>query len=187
MALATAALTSLAHAQTPANLANALRPATDPAAQLQTLLNFQDAEYRREFFANTPIAERILMDYGGYFRYGFSEVDDSSSQAQYLNTYDARLYGRVEIDSYARFFGRLRIEYNDWNTIGDFSSSGEGWQVPIGEIYWAEIDLSNWMAAQDGATREWTAKARIGRQYIMWANGLTLADYMYAATADASF
>lgn len=108
VALATAALSTLAHAQTPANLANALRPATDPAAQLQTLLNFQDAEYRREFFANTPIAERILMDYGGYFRYGFSEVDDSSSQAQYLNTYDARLYGRVEIDSYARFFGRDR-------------------------------------------------------------------------------
>jgi hypothetical protein len=187
VALATAALTTVVHAQTPANLANALRPATDPAAQLQTLLNFQDAEYRREFFANTPIAERILMDYGGYFRYGFSEVDDSSSQAQYLNTYDARLYGRVEIDSYARFFGRLRIEYNDWNTIGDFSSSGDGWQVPIGEIYWAEIDLSNWMAAQDGATREWTAKARVGRQYVMWANGLTLADYMYAATADASF
>ena len=109
VALATAALTTVVHAQTPANLANALRPATDPAAQLQTLLNFQDAEYRREFFANTPIAERILMDYGGYFRYGFSEVDDSSSQAQYLNTYDARLYGRVEIDIYARLFGRLRI------------------------------------------------------------------------------
>ncbi|RLS45864.1 MAG: hypothetical protein DWH86_04225, partial [Planctomycetota bacterium] len=108
-ALAMASLVTVTYAQTPANLANSLRPATDPAAQLQTLLNVQDAEYRREFFANTPIAERILMDYGGYFRYGFSSIDDSTSQAQYLNTYDARLYGRVELDGYARFFGRLRI------------------------------------------------------------------------------
>lgn len=174
-----------AHSQTPAQLANALRPATDPAQELQTLLNVQDAEYRRQYFGNTPIAERMLLDCGGFFRYGFSAIDDSTSQAQYLNTYDARFYGRVELDGFARFFGRLRVQYNDWNTIGDFAPSDEGWQVPIGEIYWAELDFGNWMAAQDGVTRTWGARARIGRQFINWANGLSLATYMYAATADA--
>jgi len=174
-----------ARAQTPAQLANALRPATDPAQELQTLLNVQDAEYRRQYFGNTPIAERLLLDYGGFFRYGFSAIDDSTSQAQYLNTYDARFYGRVELDGFARFFGRLRVQYNDWNTIGDFAPSDEGWQVPIGEIYWAELDFGNWMAAQDGVTRAWGAKVRVGRQFINWANGLSLATYMYAATADA--
>jgi hypothetical protein len=174
-----------ARAQTPAQLANALRPATDPAQELQTLLNVQDAEYRRQYFGNTPIAERLLLDYGGFFRYGFSAIDDSTSQAQYLNTYDARFYGRVEVDGFARFFGRLRVQYNDWNTIGDFAPSDEGWQVPIGEIYWAELDFGNWMAAQDGVSRAWGAKVRVGRQFINWANGLSLATYMYAATADA--
>lgn len=178
-------LASVAWGQTPSQLANALRPATDPAQELQTLLNVQDAEYRRQYFGNTPIAERMLLDYGGFFRYGFSAIDDSQSRSQYLNTYDARFYARAELDGFARFFGRLRVEYNDWNTIGDFAPSGEGWQVPIGELYWAELDFGNWMAAQDGLTRSWSAKTRIGRQFIFWANGLSLATYMYAATADA--
>jgi hypothetical protein len=181
------ALTMTAYAQNPAQAAaNALRPATDPAQQLQTLLNVQDAEYRRQYFANTPIAERLLMDYGGFFRYGFSSIDDSKSTAQYLNTYDARFYGRVELDGYARFFGRLRFQYNDWNTVGDFSTSDQGWQDPIGEIYWAEFDFANWMAAEDGVARSWTAKIRAGRQFVFWANGLALADYMYAGLFDAT-
>jgi hypothetical protein len=184
-ALAAIAAVRGAAAQTPGQLANALRPATDPAQELQTLLNVQDAEFRRAYFGNTPIAERVLLDYGGFFRYGFNSIDDSTSQAQYLNTYDARFYGRVELDGFARFFGRLRVQYNDWNTIGDFAPSDQGWQVPIGELYWAELDFGNWMAAQDGAARSWSAKARIGRQFINWANGLSLATYMYAATADA--
>lgn len=173
-------------AQTPADLAASMRPMPDPGTELQRLLNVQDAEYRRQYFGSTPIAERMLVDYGGYFRYGFSAIDDSHSRSQYLNTYDLRLYGRVELDGAFRFFGRLRFQYNDWNTIGDFSPSGEGWQVPIGEIYWAEVDLGNWFAAQDGLARSWSARARLGRQFIFWGSGLTLANYMYAATMDAA-
>ncbi len=185
-ALAALAVAMPALAQSPAQLAGSLRPATDPAQELQTLLNVQDAEFRRAYFGNTPIAERLLLDYGGFFRYGFSAIDDSTSTAQYLNTYDARFYARAELDGFARFFGRLRVQYNDWNTIGDFAPSDEGWQVPIGELYWAELDFGNWMAAQDGLTRSWSAKVRAGRQFIFWANGLSLATYMYAATADAT-
>ncbi|MFM1935428.1 MAG: hypothetical protein RI990_387 [Planctomycetota bacterium] len=176
-----------ASAQTPGQLAASMRPMNDPATELQTLYNVQDAEFRQAYFSNTPIAERLLLDYGGYFRYGFSAIDDAQSRSQLLNTYDLRLYGRVELDGWIRAFGRLRFQYNDWNTIGDFAPSGEGWQVPIGELYWAEFDLGNWMASQDGLARSWSARARAGRQFIFWGSGLTLANYMYAATADATF
>ena len=182
--LAAALTASVASAQTPGDLAAAMRPMNDPGTELQRLLNVQDAEYRRQYFGNTPIAERVLVDYGGYFRYGFNAIDDSSGTAQYLNNYDLRLYGRVELDGFLRFFGRLRFQYNDWNTIGDFPPSGEGWQNPIGEIYWGEIDLGNWVATQEGVAPSWSARARAGRQFIFWASGLTLANYMYAATAD---
>jgi len=173
-------------AQTPGQLAAGFRPAPDPATELQRLLNVQDAEFRQQYFSNTPIAERALMDFGGFFRYGFSSIDDSGGVNQFMNTYDLRLYGRVELDGWFRAFGRLRFQYNDWNTIGNFTPSGEGWQVPIGEIYWAEFDLGNWLSSQDGMDRSWSARARAGRQFIFWASGLTLADYMYAATADVS-
>ena len=177
---------SIAAAQSPADLAASMRPMNDPGTELQRLLNVQDAEYRRQYFGNTPIAERLLVDVGGYFRYGFNAIDDATSTAQYLSNYDLRLYGRVELDGYLRFFGRLRFQYNDWNTIGDFAPSGEGWQNPIGEIYWAEVDLGNWVATQEGVAPSWSARTRVGRQFIFWASGLTLAEYMYAATADVT-
>ena len=182
-----ASAASSAMAQTPQQLANSLRPASDPAQELQTLLNVQDAEFRRRYFSDTPIAERVLFDYGGYFRYGFSSIDDSRSRPQQQNQFDLRLYGRVELDGYLRFFGRLRFEYNAWNTIGDYSASGEGWQDPIGELYWAELDLGNWLTSQDGTSRPWELRARVGRQFVMWANGLALSQYMYASTIDGKF
>ena len=185
-AFAAIGLARAAQAQTPADLANRMRPATDPAQELQTLLNVQDAEFRRRFFSETPIAERMLIDYGGYFRYGFSAIDDSQSRTQYLNQYDGRFYGRIELDGWLRFFGRLRVEYDAWNTIGDFAPTEEGWQRPVGELYWLEFDLGNWMSSQDGSGREWSLKARGGRQFVYWANGLSLANYMYAGTLDAS-
>jgi hypothetical protein len=174
-----------AHAQSPADLAARARPAQDPAAQLQTLLNVQDAEYRRRFFSETPIADRLLFDYGGSFRFGYSLVQDSQSQNQHLMQYDGRFYGRLELDGFLRLYGRLRVEYDDWNTIGNFAPSGEGWQDPIGELYYAEFDFSQWMASQDGAARDWDLRIRGGRQYIVWGSGLTLSNYMYAGVLDA--
>lgn len=177
--------TSWVHAQTPADLAARSRPAQDPAQQLQTQLNVQDAEYRRRFFSETPIADRLLFDYGGSFRFGYSLIQDSQSRNQHLFQYDGRFYGRMELDGFLRLYGRLRVEYDDWNTIGNFAPSAEGWQVPIGEIYWAELDFGQWMAATDGAARSWDLRFKAGRNYVIWGSGLTLSNYMYAGTLDA--
>lgn len=179
--------TTIAHAQTPAELAGRLRPGSDPAQQLQDQLNQQDAEYRRRFFADTPIADRILVDYGGSFRFGYNLVQDSQSRNQQLFQYDGRFYGRVELDGFLRLYGRLRVQYNDWNTIGDYAPSDEGWQNPIGELYWAEFDFSNWLASTDGQQRAWQLSVKGGRQYIIWTTGLTLSDYMYAGELDARY
>jgi hypothetical protein len=58
LAAAAAALpASIAAAQSPADLAASMRPMNDPGTELQRLLNVQDAEYRQQYFGNTPIAE----------------------------------------------------------------------------------------------------------------------------------
>lgn len=174
-----------AHAQTPGSLAQLARPGVDPAAQLQELLNVQDAEYRRRFFSETPIADRLLVDYGGSVRVAYNLVQDSQSSNQHLMQYDGRFYGRVELDGWLRLYGRLRVEYDDWNSVGNFPPSTQGWQVPIGELYWAEFDFGNWLSSMDGQGRSWYLRARAGRQYAIWGSGLTLSNYMYAGILDA--
>lgn len=184
-ALLVLASASRTHAQSPAGLAQRARPANDPAQQLQELLNVQDAEFRQRFFSETPIADRLLFDYGGSVRVAYSLIQDSQSRNQHLMQYDGRFYGRVELDGWLRLYGRLRVEYDDWNAIGNFPPSSQGWQVPIGEIYWAELDFANWFSTMDGKAREWDLRVRGGRQYIIWTSGLTLSNYMYAAVLDA--
>ena len=47
--------------------------------------------------------------------------DHSASMRQY----DTRLYLRAELDGAHRFYGRLRFEYNDWNSGRSFDGRGD--------------------------------------------------------------
>ncbi len=155
------------------------------AEQIQRQFNQQDAEFRNAYFADTPISERLLIDGSGSFRYAFNSIDTSQSVAQYLNTFDTRLSLRMELDGMHRFYGRLRFLYNDWSTPGSIGpdEAAEGWQDPIGEIYWYELDLGGAAQARTGQKPESSLSLRGGRQYIIWAQGVALSGYMYALTA----
>ena len=50
------------------------------AQNLQRQLNVEDAQFRQSFFASTPIADRLLLDAGGTFRFGYSLIDNARSQ-----------------------------------------------------------------------------------------------------------
>ena len=77
------------------------------ANNIQRQLNSEDAQYRQDYFKETPISERILLEAGGTFRYAYNMIQNSRSQSQYLTTPDLRLFLRAELDGGLRFFGRL--------------------------------------------------------------------------------
>lgn len=160
------------------------------AAQLQRQLNVEDAELRQAFFSSTPIAERLLVDYGGTFRYAFNIIQTPQSQNQLLNVFDLRLFTRVELDGGHRFFGRLRFQYNAWDYLSTrglgVDSTEADWQDPIGEIYWYEFDYAGLMAAQSGQRPDFNVNMKVGRQYVIWGQGLTLSTYMYALMGEVS-
>lgn len=155
------------------------------AENLQRQLNVEDAEFRQGFFANTPIADRLLMDAGGTFRFGFSIIDNARSQEQLVYTPDLRLFLRAELDGAFRFFGRLRFLYNDWEYTGTLGLGPDpredGWQWPVGEIYWGEFDLAGLMESREGRRApDFNLIVRGGRNYVIWAQGLVLSNYAYA-------
>lgn len=160
------------------------------AAQLQRQLDQQDALVRQAYLADTPISERLLLDASGTFRYAFNVIDNSQSQSQILRTYDSRLSARADLDGMHRFYGRLRLMYNEWdfgNTAGPGpDSETEGWQQPVGELYWYELDLAGSSLSSSSARSDDSAVMRVGRQYVIWAQGVSLTGYMYALTLDFS-
>jgi len=160
------------------------------AQNLQRQLDVEDTQFRQQFFANTPIADRLLLDAGGTFRFGFSMIDNARSQEQLLYTPDLRLFLRAELDGGIRFFGRLRFEYNDWEYTGTAGLGPDpredGWQWPIGEIYWAEFDLGGFVETQRGRRpADWNLIVRGGRNYLIWAQGLVLSNYIYGLEVEA--
>ena len=159
------------------------------ANNVQRQLNSEDAQYRQDYFRETPISERLLLDAGGTFRYAYNMIQNSQSQSQYLTTPDVRLFLRAELDGGIRFFGRLRFLYNEWDTNGSRDlapdAKEQGWQNPIGEIYWAEFDLAGFTKSQNGSLPpEFNLVIKGGRNYLIWGQGLVLSNYMYAVKAE---
>ncbi len=158
------------------------------ANNLQRQLNSEDAQYRQDYFKETPISERMLLDAGGTFRYAYNMIQNSRSQSQYLTTPDVRLFLRAELDGGLRFFGRLRFLDNEWDTNGSRylapDAKERGWQNPIGEIYWGEFDLGGFSHSSASEMKEFNVVVKGGRNYIIWGQGLVLSNYMYAVKAE---
>ena len=182
-----------ARAQGASAIADSLRRqlpiGTSLTENIQRQLNVEDTEYRQSYFATTPIAERLLLDAGGTFRFAYSLIDNARSQEQQVFTPDLRLFVRAELDGGFRFFGRLRFQYNDWEYTGTAGLGPDpredGWQWPVGEIYWATFDLAGYSESRTG--RKGTDGNFIvqgGRNYDIWAQGLVLSNYVYALQAD---
>jgi len=179
IAVACACLGTAAHAQ---------RQTAVLAENLQRQLNVEDSIARSAYFRDTPISDRLLLDAGGSFRFGFYGIDTPRSEQQWLQQPDLRLFILAELDGAHRFFGRLRFQYNQWDfndarTFGP-DTNDEGWQNPIGEIYWYQFDLAGLMASQGESIRDFNIQIKGGRQYYIWASGLVLSNYLYAAQAD---
>jgi len=170
---------ALTHAQNAAGL----------AGNLQRQLNVEDTEFRQAFFTNTPISERLLVDAGAIYRFGYSLIDNARSQEQLEFTNDMRLFVRAEIDGGIRFFGRLRFQYNDWSYTGKASLGPDpredDWQWPIGEIYWGTFDLAGYSESKQGKRpADFNLIVQGGRNYVIWAQGLVLSNYVYALQAE---
>jgi hypothetical protein len=168
-----------AHAQNAAALAE----------NIQRQLNVEDTEFRQSFFANTPIADRLLLEAGGTFRFAYSLIDNARSQEQQVYTPDLRLFLRAELDGGFRFFGRLRFQYNDWEYTGTAGLGPDpredGWQWPVGEIYWGTFDLAGFTESRTGRKSvDSNLIIQGGRNYVIWAQGLVLSNYVYALQAD---
>lgn len=165
-------------------------PAQQEAEVVQRLerqLREIDEAYRLAIPPDMPIAERLLLDYGGTLRFGFYAIDAVDGETRILRQTDGRLYLRAELDGAHRFYGRLRFQYNDWNTGDSFDFRGDEWADPLGDRYWYEFDLRGAEQARTGRRLPWNLNVKAGKQYVQWGSGLTLSNVLYAGLLDAEW
>ncbi len=159
----------------------------DVVRRLERQLREFDSMYRLAIPSDQPIAERLLLDFGGTYRFGFYTIDSPSGRTRILRQSDARLYLRAELDGTHRFFGRLRFLYNDWNAGDDFDGRGDELEDPIAERYWYQFDLRGATLAERGERVPYNLNIKVGKQFVTWGSGLTLSHALYAGLVDVEF
>lgn len=156
----------------------------DAIRRVERQLRMIDEQYRRAAPRSQTISERLLIDAGGSIGFGYYSIDDEFSNSHGMRQTDGRLYLLAELDGAHRFYGRLRFQYNDWNTGQDFDGRGDVLESPIGDEYWYQFDYRSMVSAQTGEFTDYNFNAKVGRQYVHWASGVSLSLPLYAALVD---
>lgn len=140
-------------------------------------------ETRLQISPDVPIDQRTFYDAGGYFTFNYLSLDDATNNNRGFRQYDTTAYGRLVIDGANEFFVRGRLSYRDYNpgdNLNDQSSSLDGL---VERAFW-RFDLAKYRAAYGGADSKIDFSIKGGRDFILWANGLVLANVIDGVQMD---
>ncbi|MCY2950803.1 MAG: alginate export family protein [Planctomycetota bacterium] len=133
--------------------------------------------------AAIPAEQRAFFDYGAYVGVGFFSIDDVQQNTHLLSQYDLVGYARLNIDNVHEFFVRGRASYRHILYGGDFEGEGDESLALLEQGYY-RFDLARYLGAYKKQATENNVIFQGGREFVYWANGLVLAQYMDGATVD---
>lgn len=160
--------------------------ATRVAAFERQLQQFQ-RDQRLRVNPDIPVDQRALLDYGGYFTFNFFAIDDIGQATHILRQYDLVGYARLNIDNAHEFFLRARTTYRDFNNNQSFDNEGDDTTWPTVEQAYYRFDLARYLSAyKDKNIGNNNVTLQVGRQFVYWANGLILAEYLDGGLAEVT-
>jgi hypothetical protein len=137
---------------------------------------------------DVPPEQRALLDYGGYFSFGYLSIDDSRNDNHILRQYDLIGYLRANLDGASEVFIRGRAGYQDFNDRDSFNGLGDEIVDPDVDRAYYRFDLSRYNAAYKGQSAgDFNFVFQGGRDLVYWGNGLTLSVPLDGIITDLTF
>jgi len=161
--------------------------AGDSEKQLEKQMRQYDDAWRLEVPPDATFSERLLLDWGASARLGLYSIDDSESHGHTLRQYDGRAWVRADLDGMNRFYGRLRFQYDDFNTGDDFDGRGDEMRYPVGERWWYEFDLHGRERGRSDQGAPWNVDLKVGKQFVQFGSGLALSTALIAAQLELTY
>jgi len=130
-----------------------------------------------------PTEKRALLDWGGWFRSSYWGLDEKVDRDfdgrkdvfRGLREQELRLWGFFNIDQVHNFYGRMKLDYLDWNNSSSYNNNESDWQGPNLDRGWYDFRLSRYRAAYGIAQTDYDLGLRVGRQYVEFGTGLALS------------
>lgn len=136
--------------------------------------------------SSAPADQRIYVDGGAFVGLNYLSVDDSNLENHVLRQYDFTAFGRISIDNGVHdlfFRGRASFRnFNEGDVFGD--SDNNDWEEVVERAFY-RFDLSRFQGAYCGTEPSVTLRAKLGRDFAYWANGLVLAQTLDGVVLDA--
>ena len=141
---------------------------------------------RLEVNPQIPVSERTYLDYGGFFGFTFLSFDTPELKNVTMRQEEVGAYADLIFDGANEFFFRGRLFHRDFNPGDRFNSDGEGIDGRIDNLFY-RFDLERYEAAYKGMQTQNQFTVKLGRDLVLWGNGLTLSTDMDGGVVDLGY
>jgi len=138
---------------------------------------------RLRAYPDVAAGQRALFDYGAFVTLNYLSIDDAEKNNHALRQLDLVGYGHLSLDGAHEVLVRARASYRDFSPGDSFDGEGDRWIGRLEQAFY-RFDLRSHLASRGRAIAD-DLSVQVGRQFVYWANGLTLAQYFDGVVIDA--
>jgi len=150
----------------------------------RTLQQIQ-ADQRLLINPDLPITERTFLDYGGFTDAQWISFDDYKGKTHAFWQEDLVGYLHAELDGANEVFFRGRLYHRDFNPGDTVLTHGNDIDGTIERAFY-RFDLAQYESAYHGKQIDGDLSIKLGRDLVIWGDGLTLNEPLDAGVFDLS-
>ncbi|HEX3356268.1 MAG TPA: hypothetical protein VHS31_04725, partial [Tepidisphaeraceae bacterium] len=135
---------------------------------------------------SVPLSERAYLDYGGYTTFSYLSLDNPSLTNTAFRQIETGVYLDMIFDGTHEFFFRGHLFHRDFNPGDRFNSDGENIDGRVDAMFY-KFDLAHFESAYQGKETNNDLSIKLGRDLVLWGNGLTLSTDMDGGVVDLTY
>ena len=132
-------------------------------------------ENERRLQQTLPAAQKVRVDYGGWYNFYFFLFDDGVNSSRTLRQNDLRLWGYVSADrGIHEGYARMRMDYADWNHGDSYTPNEDDFAGPDLERGWYQFDVAKALRLYEQYDAPFELKAKVGRDLVQVGTGYAI-------------
>jgi hypothetical protein len=151
---------------------------SSPSVPSDVFLNNQRAlelENERKLQRELPAAQKLRVDYGGWYNSYFFLFDDGYNSSRTLRENELRLWTSFSADQGVHEgYARMRMTYDDWNHGDNYTAHENDLSGPDLERGWYRFDIGRAVRGHTSYQAPFELKTKLGRDLVQAGTGYVI-------------